>query len=641
MNSNMPVAQVTAISANSWIVERAAAAGNLGGARRGAVATSRNKRLGSTMRRRLAEHQERHDASETVRLCQRLAAVLEDSADLVMFGDASGRITSVNSTACRLLGKSREQLLGAQWEIIYVPSARKQMRRVLMGAVKRTGTWQGEIGIVAHDGVVIDTAQVVTAHKDDTGRADYFSLVARELSDRHAYEERIRKLQNYDSLTGLPSLLHVKQVVQQLIAQGRRDHGVVVLVSLNLDGFRLVDEGFGREVGDEVLKAISLLLRDAVRQRDVVARIAADEFVVILSESAEWNGTSAFVQGLLDFIAAPRIVAGQTLRLTASAGVAAYPADSCDVDALLGKSHAAMCLAKSKSHGGFQFCSGDVEQLARRQLKLETDLRNAISQNELTLHYQPQFEIKNGSLSGVEALARWTTGSGDVISPAIFIPMAEERGLIGALGTWVLEKACSTAVKWCGTDNKLLTIGVNVSSLQLGTEFIATVAHALEVSECSADRLELELTESALLINPKFSIGCLLELKRLGVRIALDDFGTGYSSLSYLARLPVDRLKIDQTLVQSMPTNRKSAAIVRTIITLAKDLGLVVIAEGVETTQQLEMLYELGCDQAQGYLLGLPRPTKPTCSAVNTAWDAGSMPRSRPVRCVAEHACGA
>jgi diguanylate cyclase (GGDEF)-like protein/PAS domain S-box-containing protein len=593
------------------------------------------------MQQRLAELQERHDASETARLCQRLVEVLEDSADLVLFGDASGRITSVNSTACRLLGKSREQLLGTQWEMIYAPSTRKHMRRMLMGAVTRSGTWQGEVGIVAHDGLVIDTAQVVTAHKDDTGLTGYFSLVARGLSDRHAFEERILRLQHYDSLTGLPTLLHVKQVVQQLIAKRRSDRGVVALVSLNLDGFRLVDEGFGHEVGDEVLRAVGLLLRDAVRQRDVVARISADEFVVILSESAEWNCTREFVKGLLDFIAAPRIVAGQTLRLTASAGVATYPADGCDVDALLGKSHAAMCVAKSKSHGGFQFCSGDVEQLARRHLKLETDLRNAISQNDLTLHYQPQFEIKDGSLSGVEALARWTTDSGDVISPAVFIPMAEESGMIGALGAWVLEKACSTAAKWYGTDKELLTIGVNVSSLQLGTEFIATVAHALEVSECSADRLELELTESALLVNPKFSIACLLELKRLGVRIALDDFGTGYSSLSYLARLPVDRLKIDQTLIQSMPTERKSAAIVRTIITLGKDLGLLVIAEGVETTQQLEMLHDLGCDQAQGYLLGLPLPTKPTCSAFNTAWGGGSMPGSPPVRRVAEHACGA
>ena len=593
------------------------------------------------MQQHLAVLREHHDASETARLCQRLVAVLEDSADLVMFGDASGRITSVNSTACRLLGMSREQLLGTQCEIIYPPSARKHMRRVLMGAVKRTGTWQAEIGIVAHDGVVIDTAQVVTAHKDDTGGAGYFSLVARELSGRHVLEDRIRKLQHYDSLTGLPTLLHVKQVVRELIAQRCSGSGVVALISVNLDGFRRVGEGFGGEVGDEVLKAIGLLLRNAVRQRDVVARISADEFVVIVAESAEWNGASEFVQGLLDVIAAPRVVAGQILRLTASAGIAVYPADGCDVDALFGKSHAAMCLAKSKSRGGFQYCSGDVEQLARRQLKLETDLRNAISQNEITLHYQPQFEIKDGSLSGVEALARWTTEGGDVISPAVFIPMAEESGLIGALGACVLEKACSTAAKWCGTHNKLLTIGVNVSNLQLGTGFIATVAHALEMSGCSADRLELELTESALLINPKFSIDCLLELKRLGVRIALDDFGTGYSSLSYLARLPVDRLKIDQTLIKNMPADKKSAAIVRTIITLAKDLGLLVIAEGVETTQQLEMLYELGCDQAQGYLLGLPRPTKPTCSAFNTAWDAGSMPRSPPVRRVAEHACGA
>jgi EAL domain-containing protein (putative c-di-GMP-specific phosphodiesterase class I) len=223
----------------------------------------------------------------------------------------------------------------------------------------------------------------------------------------------------------------------------------------------------------------------------------------------------------------------------------------------------------------------------------------------------------------------------------VFIPLAEQSGLIGALGAWVLQNACTTAARWRSTDGEPLTICVNVSSLQLGAEFTATVAHALEVSGCSPSRLELELTESALLVQPEFSINCLLELKRLGVRIALDDFGTGYSSLSYLSRLPVDRLKVDQTLTKQMATDKKSAAIVRTIISLGKDLGLTVIAEGVETAEQLEMLRNLGCDQAQGFLLGRPLPPDETYMAGPAERAAQSAPRSPANRWVGESAYAA
>jgi diguanylate cyclase (GGDEF)-like protein/PAS domain S-box-containing protein len=588
----------------------AVASGTPGQKWRRPISGSNMQRIGSAMRQRLAGHQAQHGAHEIAQSCSRLASVLEASADLVLFGDAAGCITSVNATACRLLGKSPKQLCGMPWDMIYAPTVRKQMSRVLTNTMTRSGIWHGDIPIVSDAGVEIATAQVITAHTDDTGRTGYFSVVARDLSDRNAFEERIRKLQIYDALTGLPALRHARQAVDHLIAQRRAGRGVVAVVSINLDGFRLVDEGFGREVGDEVLKTIGVLLRETVQERDVVARISADEFLVSFSEAAEWTGTEEAVQAILDVIAAPRVVAGQTLRMTASAGIATFPADGSNFEALLGKSHAAMCLAKGKTHGGIQFYAGDIEQSARRHLRLETDLRNAIGSNELTLKYQPQFEIDTGKVSGVEALARWTTNGGEAISPAVFIPLAEQSGLIGPLGAWVLKEACSTAAAWRGTSGEPLTICVNVSSLQLSADFAATVARALEASGCAPSRLELELTESALLVHPEFSINCLLELKRLGVRIALDDFGTGYSSLSYLSRLPVDRLKVDQTLIKDMTTDKKTAAIVRTIINLGKDLGLSVIAEGVETTQQLEMLQNLGCDQAQGFLLGRPLPPK-------------------------------
>jgi diguanylate cyclase (GGDEF)-like protein/PAS domain S-box-containing protein len=639
MKANTPMLLAPEIGVDDLIEEQAIASGTVGQKWQRAASASNMQRLGSAMREGLAGHQARQGAQETAQLCRRLGSVLEASSDIVLFGDAGGCITSVNATACRLLGKSREQLLGTPWELIYAPSARKQMCRVLTNTITRTGSWQGEIPIIAHGGAAIATAQVITAHTDDTGKTGYFSIVARDLSDQLALEERIRRLQLYDTLTGLPAMRHATQAVNHLIAQRRGGRGVVAVVSINLDGFRLVDEGFGREAGDEVLRSIGLLLREAVQERDVVARISADEFLVSFSEAADWSGTAEAVQALLAVIAAPRIVAGQSLRMTASAGVATFPADGGNFETLLGKSHAAMCLAKSKTHGGFQLYSGNIEQSARSHLRLETDLRNAIGKNELKLEYQPQFEIDTSGVCGVEALARWTSG-GEAISPAVFIPLAEQSGLIDGLGAWVLQEACNTAAPWRGSSGEPLTICVNVSCLQLSGGLTAAVTHALEASGCSPGRLELELTESALLVHPEFSINCLLDLKRLGVRIALDDFGTGYSSLSYLSRLPVDRLKIDQALIRNMTTDKKTAAIVRTIINLGKDLGLAVIAEGVETAQQLEMLRSLGCDQAQGFLLGRPLPAK-TCLSGLTKWSAQSILRSPATRRVGESAYAA
>jgi diguanylate cyclase (GGDEF)-like protein/PAS domain S-box-containing protein len=573
-------------------------------------------RLGTEMRARLAEQHAHHGVRETQQSYERLALVLEESADFVLFGDVSGRITSTNSTACRLLGKTRQQLLGTDWELIYAPNSRKQMRRILTSAVSRRGAWKGDIAIESDQNGAIATSQVLTAHKDDTGAVRYFSLVARDLRDRHAFEERIHRLRHFDAVTGLPTLQHVRQSVDHLIAQCRGGRGAVALITLNLDGFRLVDEGFGRAAGDEVLKSISLQLRAAAPERDVVARICADEFLVTLSSMVEHHDLSEEVQRLLNMIAAPRLVAGQTLRMSASAGIAIFPTHGGTFEALLGRSHAAMCQAKTKCHGGLQLSTGNVQQLALGHLRLETDLRDAIGEKALTLHYQPQCDIRSGRVCGVEALARWTSKSGQVIAPNVFVPLAEQSGLIGPLGAWVLHEACTAAPSLGGNGTEPLMLCVNVSSLQLGAELTTTVTRILASTNFPASRLEFELTETALLIHPEFSIKCLMELKQLGVRIALDDFGTGYSSLSYLSRLPVDRLKIDQTLIKHISADVKTAAIVRTIITLGKELGLLVIAEGVETMQQLEMLERFGCEQAQGYLLGMPLPQKEATAAL-------------------------
>jgi EAL domain-containing protein (putative c-di-GMP-specific phosphodiesterase class I) len=279
-----------------------------------------------------------------------------------------------------------------------------------------------------------------------------------------------------------------------------------------------------------------------------------------------------------------------------------------------------------------QFHSGDVERHAQRRMQLETGLRNAIQHHELILHYQPQFEMRSGRACGVEALARWFRSDGETIAPSLFIPLAEQTGLIGALGGWVLHEACNTVSAWHGPDEETPTLCINVSTHQICKEFAAVLARVIELTGFPAERLELEITESVLMENAELALQCLAQLKGLGVRIAVDDFGTGYSSLSYLSQLPVDRLKIDKSLIHSMTSEPKDAAIVRAVITLGRELGFAVLAEGVETEEQFEMLQHLGCQQVQGYLL-----TPPACAAEARAllmsrWGARQVLRPSAVR---------
>jgi diguanylate cyclase (GGDEF)-like protein/PAS domain S-box-containing protein len=570
------------------------------------VLKSNLRRLGPAVRRAVADSCERERTQEIERSRRRLGEVLEASSDMVMMSDPDGRITFVNDAACRLLGGSRQQLLGTEWSATYVSGSRGRMRYDVRRCAIQNGTWQGEIAVAARDGAAIATSQVVIAHTDADGKTGFVSTIARDLRDRDNFEARIHQLVHYDTLTGLPNLGHMNDFVRRLIGRARRGRRGIALVTVNLDEFRLVDEAFGRQLGDRMLKSISAALTAAVCERDAVARVGPDEFLVVLSDLADPVDAAVLVRGLLDSIAIPRSLDGQDVQITASAGIAVYPNDGVDFKSLLRNANAAMHEVKARAHGELQFHSGDVERHARHRLGLEMGLRNAILQNELILHYQPQFEVPSGRVCGIEALARWLRSDGEMVAPSVFIPLAEHTGLITALGAWVLEEACETVAAWRGPGVEPPTLCINVSTHQICSGFSSTIARVIELTGFPAERLELEITESVLITNAQLVLECLAQWKRLGVRIAVDDFGTGYSSLSYLSVLPVDRLKLDKSLIQSMTCEPKNAAIVRAVISLGDELGVAVIAEGVETEEQFAMLQRLGCRQVQGYLLGHP-----------------------------------
>jgi diguanylate cyclase (GGDEF)-like protein len=445
--------------------------------------------------------------------------------------------------------------------------------------------------------------------------------------DRRALEAKIDELSHYDALTGLPNLTQARQEMGRSFERARSKAEVAALIVLNLDQFHRVDESFGRRVGDDILCDVARMLTARSRGFHPVARIGPNEFLLVLPAIADALQASSAVKRVLAEISQPRKIADSELRIGASAGIALYPADGVEFTDLLCKATAAMHETKATSQGGLQFHSDEVVQRAYARRKLESDLRDAIHREELELHYQPQYDMRSGRACGVEALARWFPAGG-VIAPSEFIPLAEQAGLIESLGAWALRTASKAAAEWFDDTSQAPLVCVNVSPLQICEGFTTAIAQALETSGLPADRLELEITESVLVTNIDLAMKCLAQWKALGVRIALDDFGTGYSSLSYLTRLPLDRLKIDGSLIRGMTMGSRDTTIVRAVISLCREFGFTTLAEGVETEEQFAMLDDLGCEQVQGFLLARPVPRSQARELMHKKW--GARPAAPP-----------
>jgi diguanylate cyclase (GGDEF)-like protein len=422
-----------------------------------------------------------------------------------------------------------------------------------------------------------------------------------------------------NSLMGLPQFAQLSAVIGPLLTEAQRLHRTFALVCFDLDGFRLICETFGQAQGDAVLQRVAAIVKTRARPNAIVSRHGTDGFIVALTDSASAAGTAGCVQQILDEIAAPFVIGEEILRITASAGIALFPRDGTDVDTLSRNARCAARESKARCPGALRFHSGNVTVLAKRRLRLEMDLCRAIENHELTLLFQPQFNVADGRACGVEALARWTKHDGTQVEPRIFIPLAEKSQMIRALGAWVVNEACQVVSRQT-QGLEPVTLCVNVSPHQINRTFAKDLQRILKHTGFPAERLELEITENALISNTHSIIECFRQLKAMGIRIAIDDFGTGYSSLHYLSRLPVDRLKLDKSLVHNLPTRWKDVAIVRAIVELGRELGIAVIAEGVETEQQFQVLKSLGCLQVQGYLLARPTSQQEAFSMIERRW---------------------
>jgi diguanylate cyclase len=442
---------------------------------------------------------------------------------------------------------------------------------------------------------------------------DQLAQVNLELADAIARKDiQIEHIAHYDALTDLPNRLLFLDRLEQELARAQRDQCMVAILSINLDRFKQINDSFGHVVGDQLLQAAAKRLGTHVRACDTVARIGGDEFSLVLTDIKAAHAAGEAAQNILDAFARTPMSAGDAeIFVTLSVGISIYPADGVNAATLLKNADAAMRQAKHEGRNNFQYYAAQMNASAWQRLTLETELRHALAREEFTLHYQPKVDLDSGRIVGTEALLRWQSPRRGLVAPGAFIPLLEETGLILEVGEWVLRAACKQACAWQAAGLQDIHIAVNLSSLQFKQpDFAGLVLGILKEHDLDPGlgTIELELTETLLMTNAAGAIDTLGKMHEAGINFSIDDFGTGYSSLSYLKRFPISSLKIDQSFVRDLSTDKEDEAIVAAIIALGHSLGLRVIAEGVETGAQLLQLREQGCDEMQGFLFSRPVP---------------------------------
>jgi diguanylate cyclase (GGDEF)-like protein/PAS domain S-box-containing protein len=537
----------------------------------------------------------------------RAVTVFEHCGEGIMVLDTELLTQDVNPALCAITGFTCDELLGKVPRYLQVGEQDAEVLQRLWSAVESQGKWSGEL-LGRHkngDSLPLWATIVCVPAAEAQSEAHYLAVLT-DISRIKQTEAELLRQSLHDSLTGLANLALLRDRLSQQISIAQRGQSCLAVLYLDLDGFREVNDMAGHAAGDAVLKEAAVRFSRLLRASDSVARVGADEFVVLLTGQVSAKVALRLGERLIDSMREPIAVLGHApFNLGASIGLAQYPNDGATVDELLSNAEAAMCRAKAHARNTVQSYLPELTQAVQQRFELLHALRRACEARQFRLEYQPQVRLSDGGLIGAEALLRWQHPTRGLVSPVEFIPLAEETGLIIAIGRWVLETACAQAACWQGVAGKPQQVAVNVSARQLRQPgFIDLVDGVLAQTGCPATALELEVTESLLLEDADSAIALLGQLHARGVRIAIDDFGTGYSSLSYLRRLPVQTLKIDRSFVSELGSDASVAAIARTIIVLAHSLQMDVIAEGVETAEQADWLRREGCDWAQGWYYG-------------------------------------
>ncbi len=540
-----------------------------------------------------------------------VAQAFDETSEAIVITNAQGQVTAVNRAFTEITGYDVADALGRDPRFLRSGRHDDAFYAQIRESLASAGHWRGEIWHRRKNGELFPSWLAISRLRDEAGLSDHHIGIFSDISRQKRDAERIRFLAYYDPLTGLPNRTLLADRVAKAIARSNRQGSRLALLFLDLDGFKHINDSFGHLTGDTLLRMIGERLKQTIRDADTLARYGGDEFVLLLAEVDDVDHACAAAQRCLDSLSTPLCIDGQKIGVTPSIGISVYPEDGDSFDLLVRNADTAMYHAKEAGRNQFRFFTSGMNEKAVSRAAIGNRLRLALEQNELTLHYQPQADLATGEVLGVEALTRWHDTQLGTVPPAEFIPIAEEMGLIGALGAWVLREACRQAVEWQHRGLPHVAIAVNVSALQLRSpDFLGIVQLALRESGLDAHWLELELTESVLMHEAEATLATLRSLSALGIRIAVDDFGTGYSSLAYLRRLPIDKLKIDRSFVSDLGVDPDASVIVATIIRMAHSLKLKVLAEGVENSEHVTLLRSQGCDEMQGYWLGRPLPAE-------------------------------
>jgi len=537
------------------------------------------------------------------------ATVYEHSGEGILISDRDNRILAVNPAFTRLTGYTIDELRGKNPRLLASGSTPPKTYQDLWSSLGRAGYWQGEVWDRRKDGNIFPEWLSVSVVRDLEGEPTHYIACFTDISERKATEEHISHLAHHDALTGLLNRYSLQGRLEQALATARREQRALAVMFIDMDHFKNINDILGHAVGDGLLVEVARRLRDSVRDSDVVARLGGDEFVLVLTEVDNATAAARVADKILRALGQPYRIEEEKLHITPSIGLAFYPDDGDDCEALMKHADTAMYHAKSQGRNNVQFFTAEMNRAAVERLGLDHDLRLALEERQFELHYQPQLDAGSGCVVGVEALVRWRHPRDGLVPPLKFIPVAEETGLIIPLGEWVLDEACRQLRAWRQEGLKDVTMAVNLSAHQLRSPALLDyVTQTLERHGLAGADLELEVTESVAMANPEASIGQLQTLRDLGVRLSIDDFGTGYSSLSYLKRLPIHTLKLDRSFVNDIETDANDVAICTATIALAHNLGLRVVAEGVENAAQHSFLVTLRCDTLQGYLFSKPIP---------------------------------
>ncbi|MCF7200972.1 phosphodiesterase DibA [Pseudomonas oligotrophica] len=574
--------------------------------------------------RRLAAEQDALRLKESS--LRQAAAVFDSTLEGVLVTDSQQRIVHVNPAFSRITGYATDEVLGKTPGLFASGKHDANFYRAMWQALQAEGAWSGEIWNRRKSGEVYPQWQNLRSIRDERGLVSHYVAVFSDLSALKRSQEELDQLAHYDPLVGLPNRLLFSERAKQSLERARASRRGGALLLIDLDHFKDINESLGHSLGDALLQAVAGRLQGLVQPGMTLARLGGDEFA-LLHEDCSADQAAALALRLLDALARPYRLQGRDLFSSASIGIVLYPHAIRDVEQLMRNGDSALFKAKGSGRSTYAFYSQELTSHAQQRMELATALRQALEQQQLRVHYQPIFHLASGTIRGVEALVRWEHPQHGPISPAQFIPMAEENGLIGAIDRWVLEQACRQMRQWQAEGRPLEFVAVNISSRLFGHgELDLQVASILADTGLAARHLELEITESAVMQDPEAAIDLLQRLRQLGVRLAIDDFGTGHSSLLRLKRMNVHKLKIDQGFVAGLPDDREDAAITRSVIGLAHNLGLKVVAEGIEHDFQAHFLLDHHCDYGQGF--GLARPCLP--EAID--WRPRALPQHQGCR---------